>query len=76
MASLVWGTASNRRKPYQESKEPDKPQESGLSPKKYESNVLEHCHDGGTNCMLTTTPVSCPTQHHVGDGGYPSSTLW
>ena len=40
--------------------------------KNYESstrNVLEHCRDGGANCLLTTTPVCCAAQHHVGDRG-------
>ena len=78
--SDLWvGTARNRREPYQEIKEPGKPQESGFSLKKSESsvrNVLEHCRDGGTNCLLTATPGSCATQHHEGDGGHPCSTLW
>jgi hypothetical protein len=28
------------------------------------------------NCLLTTTPVSCTTQHHIGDWGHPCSSLW
>ena len=50
-----------------------------FSQKKSESsarNVLEHCRDGGANCLLTTTMVSCGAQHHVGDGGHPYRTLW
>ena len=39
-------------------------------------NVLEHCRDEGDNCLLTTTPVFCTTQHHIGDGGHPCSALW
>ena len=49
-----------------------------FSPKKYESsarNVLEHCRDGGANCLLSTTPVSCGEQDHIGDRGHPCSTL-
>ena len=38
-------------------------------------NVLEHCRDGGANCLLTTTPVTWATMHHVGDGGHLCSTL-
>ena len=34
-----------------------------------ERNMLEHCRDGGANCLLTTTPVSCA-------GGHLYSTLW
>ena len=34
-------------------------------------NVLEHCRDVGAICLLTTTPVSCAAQHHVGDGRHP-----
>ena len=78
MASRVLGTVRSRKEPYQESKESGKPHESRISSKKSESsarNVLEHCRDGGANCLLTTTPVSCAAQHHVGYGGHPCSTL-
>ena len=35
------------------------------------------CCGGGANCLLTTTPVSCAAQHHVGDGGHQCSAfLW
>ena len=34
------------------------------------------CRDGGINCLLTTTPVSCTAQHHIGSGGHPCSILW
>ena len=53
-------------------------QESGFLPKMSESsarNVLENCRDGGANFLMTTSPVSCAAQHHVGDGGHPCSTL-
>ena len=49
-----------------------RPKKSELSSR----NVLEHCRDGGANCLLTTTPVSSTAQHHVDDGGRPCSTLW
>ena len=78
VSSLGAGTAKNRREPYQVSKKPGKPQESGFVPKKSESsarNVLEHCRDGGANCPLTATPVSCAVQHHVGNEGHPCSTV-
>ena len=55
MACWVWGTARTCGEPYQETKEPGKPQESGFLPRKSESsarNVLEHCRDGGANCQL------------------------
>ena len=48
-------------------REPREPLEFGFSPKHSESsamNVLEHCRDGGANCLLTTTPVSWAAQHH------------
>ena len=38
-------------------------------------NVLEHCRDEGTNCLLTTTLVSCTAQYHIGDRGHPYNTL-
>ena len=28
------------------------------------------------SCLLTTTPVFCAAQHHVGDIGHPCCTLW
>ena len=40
-------------------------------PKNSESSardVLEHCHDGGTNCLLSTTPVSCAFKILIGTG--------
>ena len=79
MASWVWGTPRSYREPYQESKEPGKSQESSFSPEKSESsarNVLEHCRDGGANCLLTTIPIFCAAQHDVRDGGHLCSTLW
>ena len=30
-------------------------------------NALEHCRNGGANCLSTSTPVSCAAQHHIGD---------
>ena len=42
--------------------------------KKSESSVrivLEHSRDGGANCLLTITPVSCAGLHHIDDGGQP-----
>ena len=39
MVSWVWGTARSHREPYQESKEPGIPQESGFLPKKSESRA-------------------------------------
>ena len=71
--------AISGREPYQESKKSGKSQESGFSLRESESsarNVLEHRRDGGANCLLTTTPVSCTAQHHVDDGGHPCSVLW
>ena len=32
--------------------------------------MLQHCHDGGANCL-----VSCTTQHHIGDRGHPWNTF-
>lgn len=69
--------ARSRRGPYQESKEAVELQESGFLPKKSESsarNVQEHCRDEYARFLLTTSPVSCASQHHVGDGGHLCST--
>jgi hypothetical protein len=49
-----------------------------FSQKKSESsakNVLKHYRDGGVNCPLTTSPVSCTTQHHIDVTEYPCSTF-
>ena len=62
-------------------REPGKPQESGFffyqkRLNQSAGNVLEHCRNGGVNCLLTSAPVSCAAQHHIGDGGHPCSTHW
>ena len=67
--SVSWWQARSRSEPYQDSKELGEPQEFGFSPKHSESNarnVLEHCRDGGDNCLLATTVISCAAQHHIG----------
>ena len=32
--------------------------------------------DGGADCLMTTTPISCAAQHHIGEGRHPSTTHW
>ena len=53
--SDLWaGTARNHREPYRESKEPSKRQDSGFTPKKFEStarNVLE--------IVVMEEPIAC-----------------
>ena len=55
-----------------------KPKESGFLTKKSESsakNVQEHYQYGDAKGLLTTTPVSCATQNHIGYRGDLFSTL-
>ena len=59
--------------------ESQKPQGARQTKEKSESsarNELEHYRDGGANYPLTTTPVSCAAQHHVGDGGHSCNLWW